>query len=89
MKKSEKNGKGVTVERPKTLGITKKYTRFETARILGARALQISMGAPIMVLCSSDDNFDPLEIAMHEMEKGLIPITVKRRIVATGDGESD
>jgi len=67
------------LDRPKTLGLTKKYTRFEMSRILGARALQISMGAPIMVQRPSSGGFDPLEIAMLEMEKGLIPITVKRQ----------
>jgi len=72
------------VDRPKTLGLAKKYTRFEIARILGARALQISMGAPIMVPRPSQDRFDALEIAMLEMERGLIPITVKRRTASLG-----
>jgi len=76
------------VEISKTLGITKEYTRFERARILGARALQISMGAPTMVMHPSEERFDPLEIAMLEMEKGLIPITVKRRSVKTENGET-
>ena len=74
------------MERSKTLGLAKKYTRFEMARILGARALQISMGAPTMVVRPSDDKFDPLEIAMIEMEKDLIPITVKRRVRKAEDG---
>lgn len=51
------------------------YTRFEKAKIIGARALQISMGAPILV---KSDLIDSIEIAMLEMEKGVIPITVKR-----------
>jgi DNA-directed RNA polymerase subunit K len=54
-----------------------KYTRFERARIIGARALQISMGAPV-VLDLPPDVIDPIEISMMEFEKGLIPITVKR-----------
>ena len=74
------------MERSKTLGLYKKYTRFETARILGARALQISMGAPIMVKRPSENRFDPLEIAYLEMDRELIPITVKRRIKAEEDG---
>ena len=55
----------------------KKYTRFEKARIIGARALQISMGAPILLAVPSGV-YDPLEIAISEYEKELIPITVKR-----------
>ena len=54
-----------------------KYTRFERARIIGARALQISLGAPIIVETSSDI-IDPIEIAIVEFEKGVIPMTVKR-----------
>ncbi len=53
------------------------YTRFEKARIIGARALQISMGAPILIHLP-EDIVDPLDIAMYEFEKGVIPITVKR-----------
>lgn len=51
------------------------YTRYERARIIGARALQISMGAPLLI---STDKIDPLEIAIEEFQKGAIPITVKR-----------
>jgi DNA-directed RNA polymerase subunit K len=51
-----------------------KYTRFEKARIVGARALQISLGAPVLVETNS---IDPVKIAMIEFEKGVIPITVK------------
>jgi len=54
-----------------------KYTRFERARIIGARALQISMGAPVLLDLPADI-IDPIEIAMKEFEKGAIPITVKR-----------
>lgn len=57
-----------------------KYTRFEKARIIGARALQITMGAPILIKLEKGV-IDPLEIAMREYEKGVIPITVKRAMV--------
>ncbi len=53
-----------------------KYTRFEKARIIGARALQISYGAPVLV-DGVDDMIDPIDIAMKEYENDLIPITVK------------
>lgn len=52
-----------------------KYTRYERARIVGARALQVFMGAPVLIDTS---NTDPLEIALEEMKLGVIPITVKR-----------
>ncbi len=54
-----------------------RYTRFEKARIIGARALQISMGAPILVDVPEEE-FDTVKIAMLEFSKGVIPITVKR-----------
>lgn len=53
------------------------YTRFEKARIVGARALQISLGAPVLIELP-DDRIDPIEIAMLEFGKGATPITVKR-----------
>jgi DNA-directed RNA polymerase subunit K len=53
------------------------YTRFEKARIIGARALQITMGAPILMRISKDMT-DPVDIAMMEFEKGVNPITVLR-----------
>ena len=55
---------------------TQVYTRYERARIIGARALQISMGAPLLITTS---RIDPLEIAIEEFTAGIIPITVKRR----------
>lgn len=51
------------------------YTRYERARIIGSRSLQISMEAPILLDVDSDD---PLKIATLEYEEGVIPITVKR-----------
>ncbi|QLH75666.1 MAG: DNA-directed RNA polymerase subunit K [Methanomassiliicoccales archaeon] len=54
-----------------------KYTRFEKARIIGARALQISLGAPVL-LDFPEGVIDPIQMAMMEFEKGVIPITVKR-----------
>ncbi len=52
------------------------FTRFEKARILGARALQISMGAPLLIV--QHLRIDPLGIATMEFEDGLIPITTRR-----------
>jgi len=52
------------------------YTRYERARIIGARALQISMGAPLLIRTAK---IDPLEIALEEFACDVIPITVKRK----------
>lgn len=61
-----------------------KYTKYEKARIIGSRALQIGMGAPFLVKLSDEDlkkiNYNPIEIAKLEFEKGIIPITVKRHL---------
>jgi DNA-directed RNA polymerase subunit K len=53
-----------------------KYTRFEKARIIGARALQISMGAPVLVDYPKD-LIDPIDIAMLELDQDMVPISVK------------
>lgn len=50
-------------------------TRFERARMLGARALQISMGAPPLVPV---DGVDAITIAIRELESGLLPMTSTR-----------
>jgi DNA-directed RNA polymerase subunit K len=50
-------------------------TRFERTRIISARALQISMGAPILI---NTDEQDPKSIARLEFEKDVLPITIKR-----------
>lgn len=59
-----------------------KFTKYETARIIGARALQISMGAPLLLKLSKEDldriNYSPIEIAKMEFNEGVIPITIRR-----------
>jgi DNA-directed RNA polymerase subunit K len=57
--------------------VKEKYTRFERARIVGARSLQIAMGAPVLV--EDDGRLDPLSVAIEELKAGVIPITVKRK----------
>jgi len=57
--------------------ITTPYmTKYERARILGTRALQISMNAPVLV--SLEGESDPLEIAMKELSQHKIPMVVRR-----------
>jgi DNA-directed RNA polymerase subunit K len=59
-----------------------KFTKYEKARILGARALQIAMNAPLLVKIGQEDlekvRYDPLKIAEIEFESGILPISVKR-----------
>jgi len=57
--------------------ITTRYlTKFERARVLGTRALQISMNAPVMV--DLDGETDPLKIAEKELRERKIPIIIRR-----------
>jgi DNA-directed RNA polymerase subunit K len=51
------------------------YTRYERARILGARSLQLAMGAPAFV---ETEKQEPIDIARREMEENKLPITVKQ-----------
>ncbi len=58
------------------------FTKYEKARMIGSRALQISMGAPLLVKLNKkqlgDLKYNPVEIAKLEFKEGMIPMTVKR-----------
>ena len=58
------------------------YTRYEKARMIGSRSLQLAMGAPFLVKLSKEElekiNYNPIKIAQIELEQGILPITVKR-----------
>ncbi|MEK6908012.1 MAG: DNA-directed RNA polymerase subunit K [Thermoproteota archaeon] len=58
-------------------------TRFEKARIMGARALQLSLGAPPFIPIPKTARIS-LDIAMEELEQRVIPITI-RRVLPNGD----
>ena len=58
------------------MDVEKKLTRFERARILGARAIQISMGAKPLV--DIKDSLDPIDIAYEELKAGVLPLDVIR-----------
>ncbi len=59
-----------------------KFTKYEIARILGARALQLAMNAPMLLKLDKEQleqlSYDPLKIAEMELYSGVLPITVKR-----------
>jgi len=60
-----------------------KLTRFEKARVVGARALQIAMGAPILISPTSGVG-NPIDLALAELDASVLPITV-RRMLPNGD----
>ena len=59
-----------------------KLTKYEKARILGARALQIAMGAPLLLKITKEQfneiKYDPIRIAEMELEQQVIPLSIKR-----------
>jgi len=69
----EISGKGKIQLGPPTL------TRFEKARIMGARALQLSLGAPPFIEIPSSAKTS-LDIALAELEQRIIPIVIRRRL---------
>lgn len=58
------------------------FSRYEISRILGARALQIAMNAPLLIKIDAKEleriHYDPLKIAEIEFNSGILPISVKR-----------
>jgi len=58
------------------------YTKYEKARMIGSRALQLSMGAPFLLKLAEGEleklRYDPIELALREFDEGVLPITVKR-----------
>mgnify|MGYP001562150738 CR=1 FL=1 len=64
-----------------------KYSKYEVARMIGSRALQLSMGAPMLVKLSEKDleglKYNVREIAKREFAEGVLPITVRRPLPRT------
>jgi DNA-directed RNA polymerase subunit K/omega len=58
------------------------FTKYEKARILGARAFQIAMNAPLLIKISQEDlekiKFDALKIAEVELNSNILPISIKK-----------
>lgn len=67
------------------------FTKYERARIIGARALQIAMNAPLLIKLEEEDleqiNFDALKIAEMELNSGILPISIKRPLPKKKQGE--
>jgi len=51
------------------------HNRYEKARIIGARALQVSHGAPVL---TETGQTEPILIAAEEYDAGVLPFTVHR-----------
>ena len=63
--------------KPNAVRVTTRYmTKYEKARVLGTRALQISMNAPVLVDVAGET--DPLKIANKELRDRKIPLVVRR-----------
>ena len=54
-----------------------KLTKYENARIIGARALQLSMGAPLLIK-RPRNQYNTIELAKMEFKKGVLPIAIKK-----------
>ncbi|MBS3164273.1 DNA-directed RNA polymerase subunit K [Candidatus Woesearchaeota archaeon] len=61
-----------------------KLTKYERARIIGARALQLAMGAPFILKFTKKDledvRFNTVELAKREFEAGVVPIGIRRQL---------
>ena len=55
-----------------------RLTKYERARVIGARALQLALGAPPLIRVESVK--DPIEIAEEELRAGVLPIVIRRRL---------
>lgn len=54
-----------------------RLTRFEKARILGARSLQLALGAPPFITVTPDIK-DPISLALKEIEGNVLPLCIRR-----------
>ena len=58
------------------------FTKYESARILGARALQVAMNAPLLIKIEQEDlekiNFDAIKIAEIELNSNILPISINK-----------
>ncbi len=63
-------------------------TKYERAKLIGARALQLYYGAPPLVDPSIVGSLDPVVIARYEVDNGLLPVTIYRYQKGTGRGQA-
>ncbi len=60
------------------------YTKYEKARMVGSRALQLAMGAPFLLKLDTQKleelKYNPIQIALEEFKANVLPITVRRPV---------
>ena len=69
------------------------YTKYEKARMIGSRALQLAMGAPFLVKLDEKEleriHYSPIDIAKAEFAEDVIPITVRRPLPVKKKSKGD
>jgi len=63
-------------------------TKYERAKLIGARALQIQYGAPPLIDPGVIGSLDPIDIARYEVDNGILPVTIYRYQKGTGRGQA-
>lgn len=58
----------------------RRITKYELARVISMRALQLSLGAPPLIDVESLDRKDPYYIAIKEIERKVLPVVIKRKL---------
>lgn len=70
---------------------SKQFSKYEIARILGARSLQIAMNAPLLIKIEKEDlekiKFDALKIAEIEFNSNILPISIKKPLPQKKEGK--
>jgi DNA-directed RNA polymerase subunit K len=70
---------------------SKQFSKYEVARILGARSLQIAMNAPLLIKIEKEDlekiKFDALKIAEIEFNSNILPISIKKPLPQKKEGK--
>ncbi|HJN58159.1 MAG TPA: DNA-directed RNA polymerase subunit K [Nitrososphaerales archaeon] len=81
-KKTGKNAAKASKEKKIKISISigpPRLTRFERARVIGARSLQLALGAPSFIHVPSDIT-DPISLALLEIEKHALPLSIRRSL---------
>lgn len=73
---SAQAAKGAVARKPMDRVTVPVLTKYERARVLGTRALQLSMNAPVLVTIEGET--DPLTIAQKELRERVIPLMIRR-----------
>ena len=68
----------LTMSSPPSPIVTYKLTKYERARIIGGRALQLSLGAFPLVEVNPGES--PIDIATKELERGVLPVIIRRKL---------